>query len=172
MTSSTSHPQEAPALPTIERLRELFTYDPVTGLVRARFSKKPYKEGRVASKYPTATVDGKTFRRHHVAWALHYGVWPQALGLQVDHINGDGHDNRMSNLRLATMAENNRNRRAMSRNKLGLKGVTRQGSAFAAHIRTDGVQEKLGTYPCPYEAHAAYRQAAARLHGEFACASR
>lgn len=90
-------------------------------------------------------------------------------GVEVDHINRDGLDNRVVNLRLCTHMENMRNRRARYDNAYGLKGVTRLRSGrFEAQIGCDGKNHKLGQFTTPEDAHAAYVRAALELHGEFA----
>lgn len=58
---------------------------------------------------------------HRVIWRDQNGDIPQ--GLQIDHINGDGKDNRIANLRLVTVTGNQRNRRLPATNQTGVVGV-------------------------------------------------
>lgn len=94
-------------------------------------------------------------------------------GLEVDHINGDGLDNRRSNLRLATHQENLANcaKRSATRNKNhGFKGITLNpaNGRWIAQIMVDGVHIECGDYSTPGEAAKAYDEAAIRYFGEFA----
>lgn len=89
-----------------------------------------------------------------------------------DHINGDKLDNRRSNLRLATNAENAFNRGRNVNNTTGYKGVYRNpGSAvnpFVAKIMVDRRFRYLGSFPTAQEAALAYDAAAVRFAGQFA----
>jgi len=87
---------------------------------------------------------------------------------QVDHINGNGLDNRRENLRVANKMQNQYNSARQHNNRLGLKGVHKNGRRYRAQIRADGVKHNLGYFDTAEEAHAAYCEAAKRLHGEFA----
>lgn len=93
--------------------------------------------------------------------------------LQVDHINGDGLDNRRANLRLCTKAQNAKNRKQRPPAS-GFKGVYRRddgrgsGKRFRALISVDGQRVNLGAFPSALDAARAYDAAARRLHGEFA----
>lgn len=104
---------------------------------------------------------------HRLAWFLHYGEWPTC---QVDHINGDRHDNRISNLRLASSSENQRNRKRPKNNTSGYKGVSwiEHYQMWQATIKFDGKNKYLGRFDTPEEASDAYNKAALRHHGEFA----
>jgi hypothetical protein len=84
----------------------------------------------------------------------------------VDHINGNGLDNRRENLRRATVQENNRNRRPRNQ----YKGVTleRRTGRWFARIAIDGHRIHLGTFDTPEAAAAAYDTAAREHFGEFA----
>lgn len=86
----------------------------------------------------------------------------------VDHINGDPLDNRRSNLRVATNAENQRNRGPQKNNRSGMKGVTRNRKGWMARIKVDGKPMHLGTFSSPDEAARAYDLAAQVHHGQFA----
>lgn len=89
--------------------------------------------------------------------------------LVVDHINGDGLDNRRSNLRIATIAQNARN--SIPRGRTKLKGVClRKSRRYAVRIwnAASGVTENLGTFDTSTEAALVYDQRARELHGEYA----
>jgi len=102
---------------------------------------------------------------------MHHEILGKIPGLEVDHINGDRRDNRRSNLRFVTKAQNQMNRVAVS-SASGFKGVARNKKGWAASInkRVGGVKARyhLGTFKTPEEAASAYDRAAAELFGEFA----
>lgn len=93
---------------------------------------------------------------------------PLRPGEQVDHINGNPLDNRRSNLRLATHAQNMRNSRALSAS--GYKGVTwhKQCRKWRAEIQHNGQKRHLGLYTSRIEAARAYDDAARQLFGPYA----
>lgn len=76
-------------------------------------------------------------RVHVQVWEAHHGPVPN--GMHIDHINGDIHDNRIENLRLATVAQNLRNAKRSSANKTGLKGLSwdKSRECFRGAIKTD-----------------------------------
>lgn len=90
-------------------------------------------------------------------------------GKVTDHINRNVLDNRRSNLRWATVAENNRNR-AMRPGFSGRRGVQvgRKLGTWEAFIVVHGRRTYLGRFTSEDDAAAAYRDAASRLHGNFA----
>jgi hypothetical protein len=90
---------------------------------------------------------------------------------EVDHINGNGLDNRRSNLRLASHPENCRNRRPIRRRNASeteYKGVHRRGRGWRAWITVDRTRHYLGVFETPRDAAIAYNHAAVALHKEFA----
>lgn len=95
---------------------------------------------------------------------------PLLSGEQADHINGNGLDNRRSNIRLATSEQNGCNRRKSVNNTSGYKGVTwdKHNGKWKASIQVGKRPRFIGHFNTPEEAHAAYCEAAERLHGEFA----
>lgn len=86
----------------------------------------------------------------------------------VDHIDLDTLNNRRSNLRLCTHAQNVMNKRRYASNKLGVKGVYKRDGKFRAQIQVSGQKIMLGTYETIEQAQEAYRNAATKYHGEFA----
>lgn len=89
--------------------------------------------------------------------------WPE-----TDHINGDGLDNRRSNLRQVTHRQNMANQRLRRDSKSGYKGVNRSRSRWQAGIKVDYRQRHLGTFETAEEAARAYDAAAIAAWGEFA----
>lgn len=88
----------------------------------------------------------------------------------VDHINGNGCDNRRENLRLATKSQNLSNQGKQQHNTSGFKGVTwhNQRHKWIAQIGSNGKHMYLGVYLTKEEAARAYDIAALKYHGEFA----
>lgn len=104
---------------------------------------------------------------------LHREITGEHPTLLVDHSNGDVLDNRRSNLRLCTRAENVRNRRIGTNSTTGAKGVYhRPGNnprnPWEARITIDSRPKYLGCFATRGEAVAAYNAAAQQHYGEFA----
>ena len=99
---------------------------------------------------------------------MHRLILNAPKGLFVDHINGNGLDNRRCNLRLCTASQNQANRRRLPTNKTGHRGVCRVGVKWQAGIKKDGRSRHLGWFATAEEAGRAYDAAAKELFGEFA----
>ena len=78
--------------------------------------------GSITNGYSEVYVSGRRYLSHRVVMVLH-GF--DVTGMFVDHIDGDNHNNKIDNLRLVTVAGNQRNRKPNGRNKLGINGVRR-----------------------------------------------
>jgi hypothetical protein len=155
---------------TQRRLKELLSYDPTTGVFVWIGKRKGHERGRIAGNimqrgWRRIKIDGVEYRASSLAWLYVYGKYVTDL----DHQNRRKADDRIDNLRKATRSQQGANRAAMPSNKFGLKGVCRVGDKFQAQIKKNYKTMYLGLFKTPEEAHAAYREAAQRLHGEFAC---
>jgi hypothetical protein len=157
---------------TQDRLRELLSYDSDTGEFMWRTSTSNRRTVGALAGHKEACgriqirLDGRLYRAHRLAWLYVHGRWPAA---QIDHINHDQSDNRLSNLREATNQENSRHMR--SRNSSGLRGAvwSKQHGMWKAEIRTaKGKRRHLGFFRTKEAAHEAYVAAAIDHHGEFA----
>lgn len=102
---------------------------------------------------------------------LHRWLLNAQDGTEVDHKNGDGLDNRRSNIRICTTSQNSKGKHRSS-NKYGIKGVRKQGNSWLARIIVDYRQIHLGSFRTALAAQRAYNRAAKQYFGEFAVASR
>jgi len=96
---------------------------------------------------------GKMILLHRLIWLLHYGFFPVK---DIDHINGNRSDNRITNLREVTRRENNQNREQHRNGKF--IGYTKRGKRYEARIRINGIQTHIGTYDTPEIASAEYKR--------------
>jgi hypothetical protein len=151
---------------TAQRLKELFHYDADTGQF-TRFRAKgrwPDRVGAIRFGYLIIKIDYKLYRAHRLAWLYVHGEWPSD---QIDHINGDRADNRISNLRAATNSQNKQNaRKARSDSRSGLIGAMweSQKNKWRAVILVDGKKKHLGYFDQAEQAHAVYIEAKRTLH--------
>lgn len=81
----------------------------------------------------------------------------------VDHIDGDGLNNTLKNLRVGTQSQNCVNRKITPGKHL--RGARKKGRRWQAYIKFRGKQRSLGYYDTEQEAHEAYLEEGARIHG-------
>lgn len=101
---------------------------------------------------------------------MHIEIMKPSKGKEVDHINGNGLDNRRSNLRICTRSQNMMNSSHHRDNASGYKGVHwyKQTKKWQARIMKDYKQKHLGYFNTKQEAAIAYNETAKQYHGEFA----
>jgi hypothetical protein len=150
-------------------IREHLDYDPDTGHLTYRKSGRGVSKGSRAGGlnkrgYRDVHIAGKDYAEHRIVWLWVHGSFPSKT---IDHINRVRTDNRLCNLREATVRDQACNRTIC--NKSGLpKGVKLLPSGrYSAQLQHQRQHQHLGTYNTPEEAHAAYCAAAKAAYGEF-----
>ena len=156
--------------PPINRLHELFVYNPETGVLRRRKPRKNAANGSLStSGYLQSIIDGRLFHVHVIAWAMMTGEWPKD---DVDHENGVRSDNRWTNLRAATHSQNCGNKKIHYNNSSGFKGVSRHGSGWRFIVTCKGVTYRSGIFSSPEEAHEGYLKKAEEVFEKYVCRDR
>jgi len=153
---------------TQERLKELATYNPDTGVFICAKNRRGSKNkigdilGSITnSGYIEIQLDGKRYLAHRLAVLAMLGTMPEKV---VDHINREKLDNRWVNLRCVSQVENEHNQyRKPTNNSTGCIGVHRWGTKFRAKINVGKKQIHLGTFDCIVNASAAYNAAKQKL---------
>lgn len=153
---------------TQEQLKQLVRYDPETGYLY-RFNKNGTERlisGTNSSGYIQTTIEGIFYYGHRLAWLIYYGIVPE----YIDHANRDRSDNRLSNLRDASMSQNIANAKTRIDSVLGIKGVfyRARSNRYYARIGNGKNKVSLGGHDTAEQAGQAYAEAAQKRYGEFA----
>lgn len=141
---------------TQEELKRLFYYDPDTGIfTRLVRASQNTRIGDVAGcrstkkhsgkSYLEFSINNKIYKAHRLVFLYVNGYLPDN---KVDHINGNGCDNRLENLRIVDSSENQKNQKKPSHNTSGVVGVCwhKQLNKWAASIQVMRKKISLGCY--------------------------
>lgn len=157
-------------LPTQARLRELFDYEPETGVLRWRgkASRKHHPGMEAGTRHHSGAVqvriDGVIYLAHRLIWKWLHDEEPP----EVDHRDNDPGNNRERNLRAADRGRNSQNVRKQ-RNRPLPKGVyLHKTGKYVAQMKFDGHHYYLGVHDTPEQAHQIYVDMATLVFGEFA----
>jgi hypothetical protein len=155
----------------IEKLSAMLRYDPETGhlfwLQQVSTRRVGDQAGNKRSDgYVKVQLNGKPFKAHRLAWALHFSEWPEG---EIDHINGDRSDNRIVNLRVVNRKQNNHNRRPQVASSK-YKGVQWHKAAgkWVARAYLEGKRTHLGVFSSEEDAAKAYNASVAVWYGKYA----
>ena len=152
---------------TQKQLKTILSYDESTGqFARLKSTTNSHKiHSKVgwleSNGYIRASVNKAKYGCHRLAWLYVYGFMPN----QIDHINGVRSDNRISNLRDVTSAENNKNMKLRSDNVSGAYGVNfiKSRNRWQTRITTKGQTKHIGYFPCKQDAILARKKAEEEL---------
>lgn len=124
-------------------------------------------DGSIINVYAVRWAGIQNGKRRYVA--MHRVIAETPDGMETDHKDANGLNNRRHNLRSATTAQNQHNARMPTHNTSGIKGVCpdRRRGNWRAQIVLSGRQIFLGSFSNIEDAAAAYAKASAKLHGEF-----
>ena len=174
-------------MPTVEYLRSVLDYNPLTGVLTWRerpswhFKISKYgnswktwntawsgkEAGHVCKKgktyYRLVGLDGRIYGAHILCYALFHGEF---AAFAIDHIDGVGTNNFASNLRLSVGPVNNRNAQMNSTNTSGFNGVcfNKRRGKWLAYMEIDNKRRWLGSFSTK-EAAGAARATAQEGHG-------
>jgi hypothetical protein len=157
---------------THEELKQVLHYDPETGdmtwLKRISIRIMPGRKAGCenVAGYIVTSIFGTEYLAHRLIWFYVHGKWPTN---DIDHVNGNRADNRLSNLREATRSQNFQNKRR-GPSISGIKGVRwhAENRKWCAGITISGKTRYLGSFLTKEDAGDAYRKAALEYFGEFA----
>lgn len=146
-----------------EEIADYLSYDAKTGsLTWIKPSGKKILTGSSAGTitltgYRKVRFKGSSYFAHRVAWFLYYCNQPK----EIDHINHDRLDNRISNLREVSRKENLRNKGLTKINRSGTMGVRwdKDRNRWRSSIKIDGKLIHLGRYLKKIDAIAARKAA-------------
>jgi hypothetical protein len=115
--------------------------------------------GSIKQGYRRLRINGDEYLAHRVAYYMFWGDIDDEL--EIDHLDGNGLNNSLDNLRLVSHGENMKNARLNKQNTTGVQGVSNyaKNGKFRAQIKVNGKVKALGYYDTIEEA-AAVREAA------------
>lgn len=157
---------------TQERLRELFEYKENGTFVRKISTSNRVKSGdlvgwkTVNGRYLGLSINGKKEFMHRMVFLYHYGYIPEC----IDHIDGDGTNNRIENLRAASRQQNMLNVKGFANTKSGIKNVhwSHSSQKWEVRCRVNKKIKHIGVFEDLELAELVAIEARNKYHGNFA----
>ena len=145
---------------TQQRLKELFNYEPKTGIFTYRQTVGSMRKGEQAgwvnaTGYRWIGVDGNMVRAAVLAWIFMFGVEPK----EVEYIDGDRDCNRIENLKESNSHDIRVNNAKRKGGKLLGTSFYKRSGTWIAYIRNKGKRHHIGYYRTEIAAHKAYLRA-------------
>lgn len=153
-----------------ELLKTLLRYEPGTGDFFWRINKGGILANSLAGcdalaqriPYRIIGINRRHYLAHRLAWMYVYGRWPKEL---IDHIDGNGLNNKISNLRELTNVQNiQATLKLPKHNTSGFRGVTYHKGKWRAGISINNRRVEIGYFDSPEKAHLAYLNKKAEVH--------
>jgi hypothetical protein len=163
--------------PSVERLYELFIPDFDAGTITWKGVSNYHSRlnGKSAGTkwetrgkfYVSVSIDKQRFKRSRIMFAMKHMRWPS---LQIDHIDGNGMNDEITNLREATATQNAWNHKGRTKKSDLPMGVRRNanGGKYSARISVNKKMISLGSYDTPEEAKRVYIAKRKEYYGAFA----
>jgi len=131
------------------KIKQHLHYTPKTG-VFIRLKTGEVAGGARKDGYHRISIHNKRYYAHRLAWLYEYGYMPK----QIDHIDHNPSNNKISNLREATQKENQKNMSKGKNNTSGVVGVGwhKKSKRWRAYICVDGSNISLGYFTLFHEA--------------------
>lgn len=160
--------KHAKPLPSAEYLLKYLNYSPDTGLLVHKFRNVPVFDKQFAGKvagfncynrrkpYVVIKLHDRKYLAHRLIWKMVTGEDP----IEIDHIDGNGLNNKFENLRNVDRVGNCKNNGVRKDNKSGITGVNKKGTKWEAQLQSNKVKMCLGIFDTKEEA------ILARLEGE------
>lgn len=164
-------------LPSLDEVRRLFRIDAERGSVvwvsppkyhprmlgKEAGGLRPTHAGKL---YCVIHIGRQAVKRGHLIFFSVHGKWPAPC---LDHINGDSTDDRIENLREATLTQNAWNHKRRAKRSLLPMGVRSvESGRYQARLAVNKRMLHLGTFDTPEQAHAVYKQKRKEMYGTFA----
>lgn len=143
----------------------------LSGGLRLVLDAKDFEQLPARKWYPLRHKDGRVYAISQDGLLMHRLILGCTADECADHINGNGLDNRRSNLRIATASQNSQNAKMHADNQVGYKGVfwaVRDGRWRAVIWIKGHGKLHIGAFDSKIEAARAYDEAAKKHFGQFA----
>lgn len=150
------------------KVEEVYSYDHISGVISFKCDRYARKvkgmeagwvktSSKRLTSYRELRADGKTVKAHRLAWRLYYGKWPTEI---IDHINGNGLDNSIKNLRQVDKFDSAKNKPIQRNNSSGFVGVNfhKKSGKWVAKISDMGKRVHIGYFNCVHEADKARKE--------------